>query len=110
MARFFWPIFRFRRDFIFFSAIGSCYRSVGMASQHFFQSIRLFGRLCPFPSGGLCWPTGCTQAVFRSLKSKGAALMRNPTSPNKRFEPTAQKLRFWAPSALRAPASAQAAR
>ena len=24
--------------------------------------------------------------------------------PNKRFEPTAQKLRFWVPSALRAPA------
>lgn len=30
--------------------------------------------------------------------------------PNKRFEPIAQKLRFWVPSALRAPASAQAAR
>lgn len=30
--------------------------------------------------------------------------------PNKRFEPTTQKLRFWVPSALRAPASAQAAR
>lgn len=36
--------------------------------------------------------------------------MRNPALPNKRFEPTAQKLRFWVPSALRAPASAQAAR
>jgi len=30
--------------------------------------------------------------------------------PNKRFEPTAQKLRFWVPSALRAPAAAQAQR
>ena len=30
--------------------------------------------------------------------------------PNKRFEPTAQKLRFWVPSTLRAPASAQAER
>lgn len=110
MAGLFWPIFRFRREFIFFSVIDSCYRSVGMASQHFFQSIRLFRRLCPFPSGGLCWPTGCTQAVFRSLKPKEAALMRNPTSPNKCFEPTVQKLRLWVPSALRAPASAQAAR
>lgn len=36
--------------------------------------------------------------------------MLNRSSPNKRFEPTAQKLRFWVPSALRAPASAQAAR
>jgi len=30
--------------------------------------------------------------------------------PNKRFEPTAQKLHFWVLSALRAQASAQAAR
>jgi len=30
--------------------------------------------------------------------------------PNKRFEPTAQKLRFWVPYALRAQASAQARR
>lgn len=36
--------------------------------------------------------------------------MLNRSLPNKRFEPTAQKLRFWVPSALRAPASAQAAR
>lgn len=33
-----------------------------------------------------------------------------PIKPNKHFEPTAQKLRFWIPSALRAPASAQATR
>ena len=31
--------------------------------------------------------------------------MRNAALPNKRFEPTAQMLHFWVPSALRAPAT-----
>jgi len=37
-------------------------------------------------------------------------VMPNRFLPNKRFEPTTKKLRFRVPSALRAPASAQAAR
>jgi hypothetical protein len=43
---------------------------------------------------------------FLSLSLASMSLL----AANKRFEPTAQKLRFWVPSALRAPASAQAAR